>query len=173
MYDWVNGRPALLMRLHDLELWPGTTAPGADLRLDPQRFATLASFEGASVLAVHADALTTVVPLELGGLLLVSATYCDDDGSVADHLDLVPVAGWEPMAEPFVAFGDDYALFDGAQRGSDLVDPRQEQTIVAESGGVVPVNLPPGRYDVELLGPWRPDDRTELYLTRLVRQPTR
>jgi hypothetical protein len=32
------------------------------------------------------------------------------------------------------------------------------------------VHLPPGTYEVETLGPWRPDDRTELYLTRIVRE---
>jgi hypothetical protein len=45
-----------------------------------------------------------------------------------------------------------------------------EEQILATSGGAIPVSLPPGTYEVEMLGPWRPDDRTELYLTRIVRE---
>ncbi len=172
MYDWVRGRPSLLLRMHDLEVWPGGAgAPGGQ---EPPRpasgFVGVSDFEGSSVLAVFTEALTTAVPLELGGLLLVSATYCDDDASVADHLDLVPIGGWQVLPARFVAIGEDYVLFDGNLKGLDVTDPAKEQEILASSGGAIPVQLPPGVYEVETLGPWRPDDRTELYLTRLVRE---
>jgi hypothetical protein len=171
MYDWVKGRPSLLLRTQDLEVWPGHAALGGP-RLDPEprSFVSLAEFEGSTVLAVFTEALTTAVPLELGGLLLVSASYCDDDASVADHLDLVPIAGWQVLPKRFVAVGEDYVLFDGAQKGLDMTDPAKEEQILATSGDAIPVSLPPGTYEVETLGPWRPDDRTELYLTRIVRE---
>ena len=172
MYDWVRGRPSLLLRMHDLEIWPGGPASpgGHELRADARSFVSVSEFEGSSVLAVFTEALTTAVPLELGGLLLVSASYCDDDASVADHLDLVPIGGWTVLPARFVAVGEDYVLFDGGLKGLDVTDPGKEQEILASSGGAIPVQLPPGTYEVETLGPWRPDDRTELYLTRLVRE---
>lgn len=171
MYDWVKGRPSLLLRTQDLEVWPGHAAPGAPrLEPEPRSFVSLTEFEGSAVLAVFTEALTTAVPLELGGLLLVSASYCDDDASVADHLDLVPIAGWQVLPKRFIAVGEDYVLFDGGQKGLDMTDPAKEEQILATSGGAIPVSLPPGTYEVETLGPWRPDDRTELYLTRIVRE---
>jgi len=171
MYDWVKGRPSLLLRTRDLGLWPGH-APGRGVRLDPEArsFVALSEFEGAPVLAVFTEALTTAVPLELGGLLLVSASYCDDDASIADHLDLVPIGGWQVISKRFVALGEDYTLFDGGQRGVDMTDPSKEEEILATCGGTIPVTLPPGTYEIETLGPWRPDDSTELYLTRIVRE---
>lgn len=172
MYDWVRGRPSVLMRMHDLEIWPGGPGvPGAlEIKPEARSFAGVADFEGSSVLALFTDALTTAVPLELGGLMLVSATYCDDDASVADHLDLVPVGGWQVLASRFLAIGEDYVLFDGGLKGLDVTDPAKEEQILASSGGAIPVSLPAGSYEVETFGPWRPDDRTELYLTRLVRE---
>lgn len=172
MYDWVRGRPSLLLRTQDLEIWPGgPPTPGSpELALEPRSFVSLTEFEGSILLAVFTDALTTAVPLELGGLLLVSASYCDDDQSVADHLDLVPIAGWQTIGKRFVSLGDEYVLFDGSQRGLDMTDPRKEEEILSTSGGAIPLQLPPGTYEVETLGPWRPDDRTELYLTRIVRE---
>ena len=38
-----------------------------------------------------------------------------------------------------------------------------------EHGGVLTFPLPAGTYDVESFGPWHPDERTELWLTRVVR----
>lgn len=171
MYEWVRGRPPLLLRANDLEIWPGLTMPGAlPPRPRPRGFASVADFEGASILAVFTDALTTAVPLELGGVMLVSASYCDDDASVADHLDLVPFGGWTVLEERFVAVGGDYVLFDGGLKGLDVTDPRKEREILETSGGAISVQLAPGTYEVETLGPWRPDERTELFLTRLVRE---
>jgi hypothetical protein len=171
MYDWVKGRPSLLLRTQDLEVWPGHAAPGGpQLEPEPRSFVSLTEFEGSMILAVFTEALTTAVPLELGGLLLVSASYCDDDASVADHLDLVPIAGWQVLPKRFVAVGEDYVIFDGSQKGLDMTDPAKEEQILSTSGGAIPVSLPPGTYEVETLGPWRPDDRTELYLTRIVRE---
>ena len=134
MYDWVRGRPSLLLRTHDLEIWPGgPPAPGSpELRPEPRSFVTVVDFEGSSMLAVFTEALTTAVPLELGGLLLVSASYCDDDASVADHLDLVPIGGWQVLPKRFVAVGEDYVLFDGGLKGLDVTDPRKEEADNAE-----------------------------------------
>lgn len=171
MYDWVKGRPSLLLRTQDLEIWPGITGLGGKPpRPDARSFVSLTEFEGATALIVFTEALTTAVPLELGGLLLVSASYCDDDGSVADHLDLVPLSGWQVLEKRFVSSGEDYVLFDGGQKGLDMTDPAKEEQILASTGGAIPVQLPPGTYEVETLGPWRPDERTELYLTRIVRE---
>jgi hypothetical protein len=177
MYDWVKGRPSLLLRTQDLEVWPGgPTMQGQPvlgapkLEPEPRSFVGMTEFEGSLVLAVFTEALTTAVPLELGGLMLVSASYCDDDASVADHLDLVPISGWQILSRRFVSVGEDYVLFDGGQKGLDMTDPKKEEEILATSGGAIPVQIPPGTYEVETLGPWRPDDRTELYLTRIVRE---
>ena len=186
MYEWVNGRPALLVRLRDLDMWPGEVADfparetserispkkdGAAAPTKSERFAQVSNFEGASVLSVSPQAaLTTAVALELGGLLLVSATYCDDDAAVAEHLDLVPVSGWQILRERFISIGDEYVLVDGSLRGMDVLDPAKQSELLETSGAIVAVNLPQGPYEVELLGPWRPDERTELYLTRLVRE---
>lgn len=177
MYEWVNGRPALLVRLRDLDMWPGEVADfshkkdGATALAKSERFAQVGDFEGASVLSVSTQAaLTTAVALELGGLLLVSATYCDDDAAVAQHLDLVPVSGWQLLRERFISIGDEYVLVDGSLRGMDVLDPAKQSELFETSGAIVAVNLPQGPYEVELLGPWRPDERTELYLTRLVRE---
>lgn len=169
MYEWVNGRPALLVRLRDLDMWPGEHGSTPSPKTD--HFAAVNDFEGASVLSVNPkSALTTAVALELGGLLLVSATYCDDDAAVAEHLDLVPVSGWKTLRERFMSIGDEYVLVDGSLRGLDLADPVKQAELLETSGAMVSVNLPQGPYEVELLGPWHPDDRTELYLTRLVRE---
>ena len=169
MYEWVNGRPALLVRVRDLDMWPGDTGPGPSRKTE--EFAVVNDFEGASVLSVDPKAaLTTAVALELGGLLLVSATYCDDDAAVAQHLDLVPVSGWKTLRARFTSIGDEYVLVDGSLRGMDLTDPAKQAALLETSGGMVSINLPQGPYEVELLGPWHPDDRTELYLTRLVRE---
>lgn len=173
MYEWVNGRPALLVRLRDLDMWPGEVAdfPARESTTKSDRFAQVSDFEGASVLSVNPQAaLTTAVALELGGLLLVSATYCDDDAAVAEHLDLVPVSGWQVLRERFISIGDEYVLVDGSLRGMDVLDPAKQGELLETSGAIVAVNLPQGPYEVELLGPWRPDERTELYLTRLVRE---
>ena len=165
MYEWVNGQPALLVRRRDLDLWPGADSSPRD----PQ--VSVHEFEGSSILLVAREkALTTAVPLELGGILLVSATYCDDDVSVSHHLDLVPVDGWKLLKSRFRSIEDEYVLCDGLQAGSDLSDPMRLAELAKTSGGLVPVVLSGGNYEVEVLGPWHPDERTELYLTRLVRE---
>ena len=74
------------------------------------------------------------------------------------------------MRERFISIGDEYVLVDGSLRGMDVLDPAKQSELFETSGAIVAVNLPQGPYEVELLGPWRPDERTELYLTRLVRE---
>ncbi len=172
MYEWIKGAPPLLLRMQDLEIWPGNSPllGATPLAAEPRSFVSISDFEGFSVLAILTEALTTVVPLELGGLLLVSASYCDDDASVAEHLDVVPISGWQVIAKRFVSVGEEYVLFDGSRRGLDMTDPEQEAEIVSSTGGIVSIELTPGVYEVETLGPWRPDDRTELFLTRIVRE---
>lgn len=167
MFAWVHGRPTLLLRERDLARWPGHEL----LRPNGGRFARVERFEGSSILLLREHEMTTVVPLELGGVMLVTAVYCDGDHCVARHLDLVPLAGWETLPERFHAEDDRYVVFDGSLRGEQLFDPALEREILERHGGVLDVELAPGEYEVETLGPWRPDDRTELWLTRLVRAP--
>jgi hypothetical protein len=164
VYDWVNGRPTVLVRAADLASWPGDA-----VRPDPGRWATVGSFQKQAALVLRDPELTTAVPLELGGIMFVTAVYCDGDDAVTAHLDALPTSGWETGRDPFVADGSDYALFDGSLTGAQLGDPALERVINEQHGGVIPVQLPAGRYDVETLGPFRPDARTELWLTRLIR----
>lgn len=164
MYDWVNGRPTVLLRGKDLARWPG-----AVLEADPSSWASVRTYEGGAAVVLRDPELTTAVPLELGGLMLVSAVYCDGDSSVTAQLDALPVDGWELLPERFVSDGGDYVLFDGSLSGAQIADPQLEQVIAEQHGGVIPVQLPAGSYEVEVLGPYRPDARTELWLTRLVR----
>lgn len=164
MYDWVNGRPTVLVRAADLAEWPGDA-----LRPDPSRWATVHAFRGKPALVLRDPELTTAVPLELGGVMFVSAVYCDGDDAITAHLDALPTDGWETLRDAFVTDGADFALFDGSLSGAQLADPSLEQVIHEQHGGVIPVQLPPGTYDVEWLGPFRPDERTELWLTRLIR----
>jgi hypothetical protein len=164
MYDWVNGRPTILLRGKDLSGWPG-----AALEPDAASWAAVRTFAGGQALVLRDPELTTAVPLELGGLMLVTAVYCDADSVVTAQLDALPVAGWDMLPERFIADGGDYVLFDGSLSGAQIADPQLEQVIAEQHGGVIPVQLPPGSYEVEVLGPFRPDTRTELWLTRLVR----
>lgn len=166
MYDWVNGRPTVLVRAADLATWPGH-----GVRPDPAHWAAIRRYRQQPVLVLRDPELTAAVPLELGGVMFVTAVYCDGDAAVTAHLDALPVAGWETLDEKFVADGGDYALFDGGLSGAQLADPALEQVIHEQHGGVVTVQLSAGAYDVETLGPFRPDNRTELWLTRLIRSP--
>lgn len=165
MYEWIQGRPPLLLRERDLVRWPGGAASAGRM----ESFASIGEFAGASVLVLRDPELTTVVPLELGGVLLVTAVYCDGDGAITQHLDMLPVAGWETLPERFRSEGGTYALFDGALSGRDVTDPRRQREIVEQHGGVLRFGLEPGSYEVETLGPWNPDERTELWLTRMIR----
>lgn len=164
MYDWVNGRPSVLLRTEDLPLWPGNA-----LRPDPDPWATVTAFRGHAALVLRDPELTSAVPLELGGIMFVTAVYCDGDDAVTAHLDALPTSGWETASTQFVTDGSDYSLFDGSLSGAQLADPALERIVHEQHGGVVPVQLPAGTYDVETLGPFRPDQRTELWLARLIR----
>ncbi len=164
MYDWVNGRPTVLLRGEDLQAWPG-----AALEPDASAWAAIRTFAGGQALVLRDPELTTAIPLELGGLMLVTAVYCDADGIVAAQLDALPVAGWDMLPDRFVTDGSDYVLFDGSLSGAQIADPKLEQVISEQHGGVIPIQLPAGSYEVEVLGPFQPDPRTELWLTRMVR----
>jgi hypothetical protein len=165
LYDWIQGRPPMLLHTGEVDRWPGGSV--ATRRL-PQ-FAAIGDFEGSHVLVLRDPEATTVVPLELGGLLFVSAVYCDDEGSLGDHLDMMPVSGWELLPKRFRSRGGSYALFDASLSGHELRDPAQRRRVLEEHGGMLQVNIPPGTYDVECFGPWNPDARTSLWLTRLIR----
>lgn len=165
MYEWIQGRPPMLLRDRDLARWPGGAVPG----VNTEALASIGEFAGGSTLVLREPELTTVVPLELGGVLLVSAVYCDGDRSIASHLDMLPIAGWEMLPQRFRAESDTYSLFDGSLSGGDLRDPGKQQMIIEERGGVLRFSMDAGSYEVETLGPWNPDDRTELWLTRMVR----
>jgi hypothetical protein len=164
VYDWVNGRPTVLVRSADLPEWRGD-----GVKPDPAHWATLRSFRGHPAMVLRDAELTTAVPLELGGVMLVTAVYCDGDEAITAHLDTLPAGGWETGRERFVSDGTEYSLFDGSLSGAQLGDPSLRRVIDEQHGGVIPVQLPAGHYDVETLGPFRPDARTELWLTRLVR----
>lgn len=160
----MNGRPTVLVRAADLPEWPGDA-----VQPDPASWASVRTFGDHQTLVLRDPELTTAVPLELGGVMFVTAVYCDGDDAVTAHLDALPTDGWETHAERFVADGSDYALFDGSLSGPQLVDPALERVINEQHGGIIPVQLPAGSYDVETLGPFRPDARTELWLARLIR----
>jgi hypothetical protein len=164
VYDWVNGRPTVMVRAADLPEWSGGGA-----KPDPAHWAAIRTFKGKPALVLRDPELTTAVPLELGGVMLVTAVYCDGDEAITTHLDTLPTAGWETGRERFVSDGSEYALFDGGLSGAQLADPALRRMIDEQHGGMIPVQLPAGSYDVETLGPFRPDARTELWLTRLVR----
>jgi hypothetical protein len=164
MYDWVNGKPTILLRGEDLPGWPG-----AAIAPDPSAWAAIRTYGRGHALVLRDAELTTAIPLELGGLVLVTAVYCDSDSVVAAQLDALPLAGWDLLPDRFVADVSDYVLFDGSLSGAQIADPALEQVIAEQHGGVIPVQLTPGSYEVEVLGPFRPDPRTELWLTRLVR----
>lgn len=166
MYDWIQGRPPILMRERDLDGWPGVSGL---LRKGGAPFAMVEQFAGFPTLVLREPELTTLVPLELGGVLLVTAIYCDGDRQVASHLDMLPVAGWESIPERFRALSDTYALFDASLTGRDLRDPKKKKQIREEHGGVLRFSMEAGLYEIETLGPWNPDTRTELYLTRMIR----
>ena len=164
VYDWVNGRPTVLVRAADLPEWPGDAASP-----DPDHWVALREFKGQPALVLRDPELTTAVPLEMGGVMFVTAVYCDGDDAVTSHLDTLPATGWDTNSERFVSDGTEYALFDGRLSGAQLADPALERMINEQHGGVIPVQLPAGSYDVETLGPFRPDGRTELWLARLIR----
>lgn len=156
----------MVLRERDLQRWPGRVP---EAHAANGHFASVREFGGSPILVLREPELTTVVPLELGGAMLVTAIYCDGDDALTGHLDLLPVTGWEPLPEKFHADEERYVLFDGSLSARELRDPALRDQILEERGGVLPIAMTPGSYDVETLGPWTPDDRTELWLTRLVR----
>jgi hypothetical protein len=162
MFEWIHGRPSVLVRASDVKAWPGGQVASS-------RTVAVRHLHGKPALVLGGSALTTAVPLELGGLLLVGAVFCDSDDSLASHLDMMPTVGWELAPDRFDSDGAGHVLFDGSRAGTELDGPTASETVRAETGGLVPVALEPGSYEVEVLGPWSPDERTELWLTRLVR----
>lgn len=167
MYEWIQGRPPVLLREDDVVRWPG----GAITTTRLPQFAAVGEFAGSSVIVLREPELTTVVPLELGGVLLVTAVYAGGDESLGAHLEMLPVTGWESVPKRFVTRGGRYALFDGSLAGRDLEDPAKQTEILEQHGGAIRFALDPGSYDVECLGPWDPDEETSLWLTRIVRAP--
>lgn len=165
MYEWVQGRPLVLVRTADIKHWPSAKAFG----LEPENTVQLSAFRNAPFVVFREVDLTAAIPLELGGLMLVTARYCDSDESVQQHLDLVPVSGWETYPERFVVEEEAFSLFDGSRRGAEVLDPSKKAELVRETGGVVAVALVPGQYEIESFGPWQPDERTELVITRFIR----
>src|SRR5262245_36104293 len=98
MFDWIQGRPAVLVRSADVRAWPGGVPA-------PAKGSAVRKLGSHTVLVLGGASLTAAVPLELGGLLLVGAVYCDSDESLSAHLDMTPTVGWDVMPEPFVADG--------------------------------------------------------------------
>ncbi|AKF11249.1 hypothetical protein DB32_008398 [Sandaracinus amylolyticus] len=155
----------MVLRESDVDRWPGGDV--ATQRM-PQ-FAAIGEFAGSQVIVLRDPELTTVVPLELGGVLLVTAVYCEGDRSLDGHLEMLPVSGWHVLPRKFRATGGNYTLFDGSLSGKALKDPALQPKILEEHGGVIQFALAEGTYDVECFGPWDPDAQTSLWLTRVVR----
>lgn len=170
MFHWVYGRPPMLLRESDLRDWPGGTEGKAQSEpLQDNAWAGIRSFKNASSILIRDHELSTIVPLELGGALLVTAIYCDGDKAVNSLLDVIPVAGWELLDGRFRSDGGNFVLFNSAIRGADFTDPKLQRKLLEEHGGLLKFPLAAGSYEVDWNGPWRPDARTELWLTRLVR----
>lgn len=159
MFDWLDARAPRLLPAQELTAWPGggrSAARGDVVRLS----AGTSGSGGSSALALSADGPVAVVPLELGGLLVVTKLRAGSEETLSAHLDLLPVTGWTILPDRFASRTKDYALFDSTHAGRELGRLRQRW---------VPVALELGRYEVETYGSWRPDGATELHLVRLIR----
>lgn len=159
MFDWLDARAPRLLPAQELTSWPGggrAAAPGEVVRLS----AGTTGSGGSSALALSGDGPVSVVPLELGGLLVVSRLASASEDTLSAHLDLLPVTGWTILPDRFVSRTNDFALFDSTYAGRELGRQRQRW---------VPVSLDVGRYEVETYGSWRPDGATHVHLVRLIR----
>ena len=157
MFDWLDARAPRLMPASELSAWPGAGhAATRVVRLSP---GTTAS-GGSSAITLAGEGPVAVVPLELGGLLVVCRVRADSETGLSGHLDLLPLDGWMPLSERFLSRTDAFVLFDSSHPGKDLAKLRSR---------TVPVVLDPGSYDVEAYANWRPDTGTEVHLVRLIR----
>ncbi len=154
MFDWLDARAPRIVATTDLASWAGG-AKG--LRGEVARVTASA---GSSILEVSGDGPVSVVPLELGGMLVVTHLASASEEGLSAHLDLLPVTGWTVLPERFRSTTTDFALFDGAYAGRDLARYRQRW---------VSVGLDVGSYEVEAYGRWRPDAATDVHLVRLIR----
>ena len=118
---------------------------------------------------MHTQWVTQVWMASVMGVMLVTAEYCENDDELSAHLDLLPMSGWELLPQRFRSDGGTYLLFDGSLSGAELTDPAEQKRILEKHGGAIKVALDPGAYEIECMGPWAPDERTSLYLTRLVK----
>lgn len=170
MFHWVYGQPPLLLKERDLVAWAGGAEGKRTCPPPPaDQWAEVRTFNSASSLVIRDHELSTIVPLELGGALLVTAIYCDGDKAVNNLLDVIPIAGWELLPTRFISDGSTYVLFNSAIKGAEFTDPKLQRKLLEEHGGLLKFPLPAGSYEVDWNGPWRPDQRTELWLTRMVR----
>ena len=167
IFHRVNGQPPMLLREPDLARWPGG-AYAAEFAASDE-WASIGAFGDGELLRLRDNELSTIVPLELGGALLVTAIYCDGDQAVNKLIDMIPVSGWVTLEQRLLSDGSEYVLFNSAIRGADFTDPKLQKKLLKEHGGLLKFQLPEGKYEIDWLGPWRPDNRTELWLTRLVR----
>jgi hypothetical protein len=154
MFDWLDGRAPMLLSARDLDRWPGGRAASAP---EIAQFGTSAH---GPWLGLSGDGPAAAVPLELGGLLLVSSLRCASEESLSAHLDLLPVSGWTILEQHFVAQTTDFALFDSALPGRDLARKGSRWILV---------NLDLGHYEVETYPRWSPDASTEVHLVRLIK----
>jgi hypothetical protein len=155
MFDWLDGSAPQLLNARDLDAWAGGATPAGEevVRIGVSGHGSLLQLSGGGPAAA--------VPLELGGLLLVSSLRCDSEESLSAHLDLLPVSGWTILEEGFTAENTDFALFDGALPGRELARHRARWILVT---------LEEGNYEVETFANWQPDSATELHLVRLIRK---
>lgn len=154
MFDWLDGRAPQLLCARDLDAWPGgAVGSGNDI-------AKVGASTGSSFLALSAEGAAAAVPLELGGLLLVTSVRCASEESLSAHLDLLPVSGWTILDQRFEARSTDFALFDASLPGRDLARHRSRWILV---------NLDKGYYEVETYPRWQPDPNTEVHLVRMIK----
>ncbi len=154
MFDWLDGSAPQLLNARDLDAWDGGASPAGE------HIVKLGTSGHGSLLQLSGEGPAAAVPLELGGLLLVSSLRCDSEESLSAHLDLLPVSGWNLLDERFTAENTDFALFDGALAGRELARHRARWILVT---------LEEGNYEVETYANWQPDSATELHLVRLIR----
>lgn len=153
MFDWLDGRAPQLLSARDLDAWPG----GVDA---PKDVARIGASDHSALLHLSGDGPAAAIPLELGGMLLVTSIRCGSEDALSAHLDLLPVTGWTMLPDRFEARGGDFALFDGALPGKDLARRRARWILVS---------LTPGSYEVETFARWQPDPGTLVHLVRLIR----
>jgi Immunity protein 21 len=105
---------------------------------------------------------TAFLPTEDGGIF-VRWLHAENEGEVAQALQVVPEDAWEPSLHRFHVGSGGLLLFDSACPGDDLPSPRIEGIV-----SWIRSPIPRGTYQVDTAD-YQPDDHTRLILHRLQR----